>query len=388
MRQGHHGMLPDNTQDEFSRQSFVQSLKLHLARQVSPRLKLSYEQKVRPAFEKQHKRAPKSRHEVHDGMLRDGNFQMWSSLQRTSQELKQDSQTEIAFRQIDRLADRARKLVRGSNRVTVRSKPDLAIPRYATAVDIHTIPGGYHNELINDDVMTGAVYDPGVWLYSMGRMGAYNEDIGATLISFLKGKHPGFRPKRILDMGCAVGHSTLPYTDAYPDAEIHALDIAGPMVRYGAARAASLGKAVQFSQQNAEATDYPDGFFDLIVSHILLHETSHKGLRNIVRESHRLLAPGGLMIHAETPSYGKLADPYDQFILDWDTYYNNEPYWGPLKDEDLRGITAAAGFKRENYFEQVQPSAVGGEHARNRTRLFQGGDFGGAGAWFLWGAAK
>ena len=55
-----------------------------------------------------------------------------------------------------------------------------------SAVDIHCIPGGYHNELIKDDVLPGAVYDPGVFLYSMGRMGAYNEDMGKTILQKVK----------------------------------------------------------------------------------------------------------------------------------------------------------------------------------------------------------
>jgi hypothetical protein len=45
-----------------------------------------------------------------------------------------------------------------------------------------------------------------------------------------------------------------------------------------------------------------------------------------MNECQRLLAPGGWVIHVETPPY-KYMDPYDAFILDWDTYNNNEPFW-------------------------------------------------------------
>ena len=57
------------------------------------------------------------------------------------------------------------------------------------------------------------------------------------------------------------------------------------------------------------------------------------------------------MVHAETPSYGKLADPYDQFILDWDTYYNAEPFWGPLHETPALDLLAEAGFSRGSSFE-------------------------------------
>ena len=55
-------------------------------------------------------------------------------------------------------------------------------------------------------------------------------------------------------------------------------DVAAPMLRYVHARAEALGKRVHFSQQYAEATDLPDGFFDLILSQIVIHEISRRAL--------------------------------------------------------------------------------------------------------------
>ena len=386
-RQGKHAMLPDNTHDDSARQTFVSGLKLHLANAVSPNLRKVYDARVRPAIRRDLGHEPVNRHEVRRAMTHDTVYQAWSSLQRTSQEMKQDTQSEIAVRQIDTLAARAKRVHAAARKGTLRTNPDIKIPRYMSALNIHCIPGGYHNELIEDDVLPGAVYDPGVFLYSMGRMGAFNEDMGATVLSYLRQNHPGLSPKRILDMGCSVGHSTIPYVEAFPKAEVHALDLSGPFVRYGHARAESMGKVVHFSQQNAEATDYPDGHFDLVVSHILMHETSHKALANIFRECQRVLRPGGLMVHVETPIFAGM-DPYDQFILDWDTYNNNEPFWGPLKDLDLAQLAAKCGFDQKKFFAKVQPSAVGEAYAKGRTSLFQAGDFGGAGAWFLFGAEK
>lgn len=66
-------------------------------------------------------------------------------------------------------------------------------------------------------------------------------------------------------------------------------------------RAAGLGVDVHFAQMNAEHTPFPNGHFDLVVSHILLHETSGRTLPSIFDECFRLLAPGGWMIHADVP---------------------------------------------------------------------------------------
>ena len=163
--------------------------------------------------------------------------------------------------------------------------PNVGLPPYLTAVDIHCMPGNYTTELAEDDVFAGALYDRGVYVYFMGGLGSYNQVVGEQLLAYINQSQPGFQPKRILDMGCSVGHSTLPYTAAYPEAEIHAIDVGAAMLRYAHGRAESLGCKVHFSQQNAEHTDFADESFDLVVSHIMMHETSNRAIRNIMQES-------------------------------------------------------------------------------------------------------
>jgi ubiquinone/menaquinone biosynthesis C-methylase UbiE len=225
-----------------------------------------------------------------------------------------------------------------------------------------------------------------VYIYAMGRMSPFNDDIGASQVAWIKRQFPNFRPSRILDMGCTVGHSTIPYAEAYPDAEIYGIDIGAPVLRYAHARAESLGFKVHFSQQNAEQTSFPDSYFDLIVSHIMVHETSNTAIRKIMAESHRLLSDNGIVLHGETPPYKDLA-PFDAFMLDWDTLNNNEPYWGASHELDFRELAADAGFDPEKQFVAMAPSAFEEGEVR-RTKVFQGGDFGGGGVWFLFGFRK
>ena len=385
--QGKHEMLPENTHDEVNRQMFISGLKLHLAGQISPHLRSTYEKHVKPKIVRQKKRLPLNRHEIRKVMAHEPTYQTWSALQRTSQEMKQDTQSEIAERQLVSLNEKAKTLSKSSTKGSLKLDKNLPIPKYMSSVDVHCIPGGYHNELIENDVLPAAVYDPGVFLYSMGRMGAYNEDMGETIISFIKQNYEKFHPNSILDMGCSVGHSTVPYVEHFKKAKVCAIDISAPFLRYGHARANSMKKSIHFSQQNAEKTNFKNSSFDLIVSHILLHETSQVALKNIFSECYRLLKPGGIMVHAETPEFQNM-DIYDQFILDWDTYNNNEPFWGPLKELNLNKICVQNGFKSSDFFAKLEKSAIQNLYAKNRTKLFQGGDFGGAGAWFLIGAKK
>lgn len=370
-----HAVLPQVTASEASRQEFVRSLKLHLATRVSPGNRMALAAQGAAAT---------SRDAVRRALEPDGYYRFWSALQRHSQEMMWQATQLPVERQLEALNARGRAC--GDAPGSLVLDPSLPLPRYQSAVDIHCMPGSYHTEVAPDDLASGAVYDRAVYLYAMGRMGPLNADMGESAIAFLRTRFPGLQPRRILDLGCTVGHSTLPYVDAFPAAEVHAIDVAAPVLRYARARATSLGKAVHFAQQDAEATRFPDGHFDLIVSHILVHETSHAAIRRIMRECHRLLGPGGVVLHVETPPFSAL-EPYDQFMLDWDTRNNNEPYWTGSHELDPVAVAGECGFDRARAFEAMQPSAFDAAEAQ-RTHVFQGGDFGGGGAWYVWGAQK
>ena len=215
-------------------------------------------------------------------------------------------------------------------------------------------------------------------------MGVNNADMGDSTVAWLKQQHPELKPTRILDMGCAVGHSTLPYVSGFEGAEVHAIDVAAPMLRYAHARASSMGLPVHFSQQNAETIDFEDNSFDLVVSHILLHETSSAAIKNIIRECHRVLKPGGMMLHVETPPYEGM-EPFDTFLFDWDSENNNEPFWRKSHLLDLEALAKDSGFQNHKPIQIMVPSAF---QETKRTNTFQGGDFGGGGVWFVYGCQK
>ena len=384
LEQHKHAILQEPNHDELARQQFVRSFKEHLVAQVHPGNRLAFEHRVKPVFVKEHGREPENRFEIRDVMGEDPHYRMFSALLRTSQEMMWSASQKPVQRNLDDLIKKAKDT--GSAGGSLRLDPDLEIPRYHKAVDIHCQPGGYHTEVTEDDVAPGAIYDRAVFIYAMGQMGPDNADMGGSTVAWIKENYPDFEPARILDMGCAVGHSTVPYAQGWSGAEVHAVDVAAPMLRYAHARAEALGAKIHFSQQNAEQTDFADASFDLVVSHILLHETSEKAIRRVIAECHRLLKPGGLMVHAETPPYKDL-EAFDAFMLDWDTRNNNEPFWGRSHDIDYVELSRNAGFDPEKVFEVMAPSAYQIAQAR-RSKVFQGGDFGGGGLWFLYGAEK
>jgi ubiquinone/menaquinone biosynthesis C-methylase UbiE len=349
---GHHALLPCPSHDEGARQTFVRDLRTHLAVEVFPGNRLAYAHRVEPAFHKHNKRTPKDRHEIRKAMAHDSYYQMWSAMQRNSQELMWDSVVDTVERALpDLIATPQPGNAKGSLTLDV----DLSMPDYLTSYDIHLQPGGYHSEVCAQDIAAGAVYDGGLPIYAMDSLGPLNDDLGWTTVECYQEHFPGRKPARVLDLGCSVGHSTLPWSEAFPDADVHAIDVGAPLLRYGHGRAEALGRSAHFSQQNAEQTNFEPGSFDVIVSHFFMHETSRKALPRVFAECRRLLSPGGVMLHLDLEQDRDL-DPLTSFLMEWEVYNNNESFMGQLRSLDLEALAVEAGFAEAKVKRIQQPS--------------------------------
>ena len=193
------------------------------------------------------------------------------------------------------------------------------------------------------------------------------------------------KPKRILDLGCGVGHGTLALTDYFPEAEVHAVDIGGALLRYAHARAESLGKPVHFHQQDARKLQFDDESFDMVTSEILFHETSRTGMPAILSEAYRVLKSGGAMCNLEVPLRYKGLDMSSVVVRDWQNYYNAEPFWGSLGSMDVKAAMEKAGFKRIVMGFQPRTTNAAGE--RDKLSNESGGN-GMLSHWLVFGGYK
>jgi len=334
-------MTPDWSHDDKSRQAFQRSLRECVIRDLSNGSRLVFENQVSPKFEKENGRPFQNRQEIKAEMRKEPFYQAHLSIQRAAQELMWASVTYSLDRQIDGMMAKAKQSSDTLGSLTIN--PDMPIPKYIDSLDIHCMPGGYTTDLCDGDISAGAIYDKGSYMYGSGRGGPYGDRSGQSIVNYLKREHPDFAPKRILDMGCATGNNTVPFCDAYPDADVHGIELGAALLRYGHARTESLGKVIHFSQQNAEQTNFEDESFDLIVSCIIFHETSRKALPRIIAETRRLLKPGGLMVHLEAGQFENF-DLWRQTVFDAETYNNNEPFWSTYRDMDLEAVIAEAGW--------------------------------------------
>jgi SAM-dependent methyltransferase len=380
-----HGVFPEGRHDEIARFNFLASFNQHLAASVFPGNRLAYETRVEPAFVAEKGRPPETRQEVRKAMGKDGFYRFWSGLRRTYMEMRQENGRTMVLRQLDSLIDKARALNEGAQ--TLKLDPTIAQPRYAAAVDIHCMPGGYHSEIAVDDVAAAANYDSGLFATTGGLMGRYTDGGGRAIGDWLDKNQPDFKPCRILDLGTGIGHNVLPLARKFPGAEVWAIDTAAPMLRYGHARAKSLGYSnVHFVQMDAENITLPDASFDLITTAQFWHETSTVALRRIMKAIHAKLAPGGLTLSLEQPPFRGMS-PYEAFIRDWDSHNNNEPFWTTLHDMNMVEEMEKAGFARDDIFETRFPPVLEPDFA-GATATVKGKDFGRGAGWYGFGGWK
>ena len=228
----------------------------------------------------------------------------------------------------------------------------VEVPEYLMAVDNHLMPGSYHTEQFDGDVANAANYDGGLFVTTAGLLGRYSDGGGQAIADWMKANRPDFAPKRILDIGCGMGHNVLPIAKKYPNAEVIAIDTSVPMLRYGHARAQVLGfDKVIFQQADASKLPFEDNSFDWVQTTMFLHETGGKSIYNIMKEIHRVLKPGGITLHIEQPQYTDEMSLYEKFIRDWDAYNNSEPYWSKMHDIDPKNLMENCGFDPQTYMQ-------------------------------------
>ena len=359
-----HGLASEFFAADRARLRFLAGLRAFVVNRLTDDLGQAYETRVKPAFERREGRVPADGPEIHKAMRGDVMFNYYSLLRIHAQGAKYRALAPILARNAARMRQAAKDAPASGS---LELDPALAIPRNVSAVDVHLMPGSYVREDEPEGMTAGALYDQGLAIYSFGYMGDNLDDIGRSMAHYVRRRFPDFRPRAILDVGCTVGHNCLPWAQAYPEAETHAVDVAAPVLRYAHARARLQGVPVHFKQMNAaDLSRYPDESFDLVFSSMFLHELSLKTQAQVFAEARRVLRPGGLMLHMELPPNGQMS-PYQRFFLDWDSYYNNEPFYKTYRDQDPRTLTLNAGFAAEDYLQFVVPSlAFFGEEELDR----------------------
>lgn len=350
-----HAVFPEFSHDEKARYNFLSNLNRFVSTVIAPGNKIAFDNRVEPNFIKENGRPFNDRHEVATSMAKDPMYQTWGALRRSTMEMRQQNGRSVVLRQAEELAKKVAQYSSGN----LQLKENFKVPAYLKHVDNHLMPGSYHTSYFKGDVVNAANYDSGLFVTSGGMLGSLTDGGGKAIAHWVKETYPNFNPTKILDIGCGLGHNTLPIAQAFPNAQIIALDAGEPMLRYGAARANALGiKNVQFIQADAEKmVEFENEQFDWVQTTMVLHETGGKAIHHIFEEIGRVTKKGGLNLHIEQPQYTPEMSFYEQFMRDWDAYYNAEPYWGHMHDLQPIDLMQESGVTNENFM-QVGVKAI------------------------------
>jgi ubiquinone/menaquinone biosynthesis C-methylase UbiE len=209
-------------------------------------------------------------------------------------------------------------------------RADVTIPEYYSSQNFHGVKGGYLNSsaAVSYDPITQYVLPP-------------NETVvRQAVIDAVK-----VQPRRILDVGCGTGSTTLMLKQAFRQSEVIGLDLSPYMLVRASHKSQSAGLDIHWRHGNAEKTGFPDSSFDLVTASLLFHETPTTVSEAILEECFRLLVAGGQVL---------ILDGNQNTLrqLDWLNNVFEEPY--------IREYTAGSvdAWMRKAGFEAVQTQDV------------------------------
>lgn len=201
--------------------------------------------------------------------------------------------------------------------------PNLNYPDYYSSQNFHGIEGGYlkAGAAVSYDPVTQYVLPPNeTWV----RQG---------LIEMIQGT-----PRRILDLGCGTGSTTLMLKQAFPQARVIGLDLSPYMLVMADHKAKTAELDIHWRHGNAEHTGFPDTSFDLVTASLLFHETPQTVTKSILRECFRLLVPGGEVV---------ILDGNQTALrqMEWLTEVFEEPYIKEYAAGSVDAWMGTAGFE-------------------------------------------
>lgn len=340
-----HAMLARQTPDEMAQQRFVLAVKRHVMGKLRGDIGTVYELEAEPRWREAHGAPPKDRFEAEAALDTTSHYRFTKALDRAAQELMWQAIGETVYRERPRLEAESTRLSHSPDRLgSLSLDPDFKIDPVYQDCHIHLQPEGYCPPDNGTSITAGAFYESGGRLYSMGRGIGKEDSKAGAVIAWLEALRPGWKPRRILDMGCSAGGASTVYAKAFPEAEVHAIDLGESMLRYAHARAEALNAPVHFHQACATRTGFEDASFDLVVSHNILHEMSGDARRAMAIESLRLLTAEGFCIHQDVDLLLHDREVWEQAERAYDKDYNNEPFWIEYTTCDFTSELKSTGF--------------------------------------------
>jgi len=230
---------------------------------------------------------------------------------------------------------------------TLTLNDDLEIPDYVAGVEWHLMPGGWDGY-----DLSMVMFMSGVMPYIFRKGGYAAVDVGVDIFKQrmdVLDQLPEGAYRRIYDCGSG-GTSTLAILrNKFPRAELVGADLSASMQRAGHKMDQRLGISVHLKQEDCRYTSEPDDYYDAVVAYAVFHETPDDVCRDILKEMHRILAPGGHMIISD-PGPLRALTPYQAVLYDWEQDNREEPHFGASIRRNLPEIMKSVGFAEAKEF--------------------------------------
>ena len=237
-------------------------------------------------------------------------------------------------RALPRLVRDTPRMARRMKRGDFRDIPAVDRERYPAYYrrNFHWQTDGYFSE------HSAEVYELGVELLFRGTADVMRRQIIPPITRFLRSESA----TRLLDVGCGTGRTLHQIARTHPTMQLWGVDLSPAYVRHARKQLAELAE-VTLAVENAEALPFADGAFDIVTSVYLFHELPRNARRNVVREMHRVLRAGGLLVIEDSAQIAESAE-IETALREFPREFH-EPFYADYLGDDLASVLAECGFE-------------------------------------------
>jgi len=166
-------------------------------------------------------------------------------------------------------------------------------------------------------------------------------------------------PVVTLDLGCGPGAMSYALArKAHPESTIIGIDISDDQLNYARTHSDDLPCKPQFVNCSMDELQFPDEYFDIVMTSMALHETPSEVRRRAIKETARVLKTGGrfILVDWSKPKFGLFGILWFPFLLsksgrdNWDNTYKTLCENEGLASEEDRYLNSA--YRRQVFIKK------------------------------------
>ena len=254
------------------------------------------------------------------------------------------------LRELPRLLRDAPRVVRRMRDGNFRDIPSVDKRRFPPYYrrTFHWQTDGYFSDF------SAEVYELGVELLFRGTADVMRRQIIPPITRVVRAAG-GAEHVRLLDVGCGTGRTLHQLARAHPRMRLHGVDLSPAYIKRARTRL-DHARELTLAVENAEALPWADATFDVVTSVYLFHELPRNARRNVVRELHRVVRPGGLVViedSAQLVESAEISAALRSFPGEF-----HEPFYADYLEDDLAALLREVGFVIESSESQFVAKVV------------------------------